>query len=198
MKTKGWDSTVSTFNLKAVEKKSVKDIHENLVVSGNYAESGHSATSSYINTNTLVDKRLSAHDVARYILEKTGTITTMKLQKLLYYCQAWSLVWDEKPLFKENIEAWANGPVIREIYNNHKGRFKVSSWELGSVSKINQTQKETIDGVLDFYGQRSSQWLSDLTHNEAPWQEARKGLSDEERGSNIISLASMNEYYSSL
>ncbi|MBD5559274.1 MAG: DUF4065 domain-containing protein [Clostridia bacterium] len=44
-------------------------------------------------------------------LEKTGPITTMKLQKLLYYAQVWSLVWDENELFPEKFEAWANGPV---------------------------------------------------------------------------------------
>ncbi len=57
------------------------------------------------------------NDVARYILElQGGEVSTMKLQKLMYYSQAWSLVWDEKPLFDAHIEAWANGPVIRELF----------------------------------------------------------------------------------
>ncbi|MDY6802276.1 MAG: DUF4065 domain-containing protein, partial [Cyanobacteriota bacterium] len=51
-------------------------------------------------------------DVAAYILKKLGPLSAMKLHKLLYYSQAWSLVWDEQPLFSERIEAWANGPVI--------------------------------------------------------------------------------------
>lgn len=42
-------------------------------------------------------------DVAAYILQKHGRMTTMKLQKLVYYSQAWSLVWDEKPLFQERM-----------------------------------------------------------------------------------------------
>ena len=70
----------------------------------------------------------SAHDVAAFILKESGPMTAMKLQKLVYYCQAWSLVWDEKPLFKEKIEAWANGPVVRALYEKHRGKFKVSSW----------------------------------------------------------------------
>ena len=41
----------------------------------------------------------SVFDVAKYILHKLGTVTTWKLQKLVYYCQAWSLVWDDEPLF---------------------------------------------------------------------------------------------------
>ena len=63
---------------------------------------------------------VSVYDVAQYILGKIGPLTTMKLQKLLYYSQAWSLVWDDKPLFAEEFEAWANGPVCRELYNMHK------------------------------------------------------------------------------
>lgn len=56
-------------------------------------------------------------DVAKYILSKTGTIPAMKLQKLVYYSQAWALVWDEKPLFTAPIQAWANGPVCPRLCN---------------------------------------------------------------------------------
>jgi uncharacterized phage-associated protein len=141
---------------------------------------------------------VSVHDVVAYILEKQGEMTTMKLQKLVYYCQAWSLVWDEKPLFKENIEAWANGPVVRELYVHHRGKFKVKVWKLGNILNLSRTQKETIDAVLKYYGNKSSQWLSDLTHNELPWKEARRGLSHDECGFKKISLQSMHEYYESL
>ena len=66
----------------------------------------------------------NVNDVARYILERQGeNLSTMKLQKLVYYAQAWSLVWDEKPLFSSRFEAWANGPVCRELYNQHRGHF---------------------------------------------------------------------------
>lgn len=65
----------------------------------------------------------NVNDVAAYILEKSNTMSTMKLQKLVYYCQTWSLVWDEKPLFDSRIEAWANEPVTVELFKEHKGRF---------------------------------------------------------------------------
>ncbi len=55
----------------------------------------------------------SAHDVGKYVLEKRGSMTTWKLQKLVYYSKAWHLVWEGEPLFPEHIEAWANGPVVR-------------------------------------------------------------------------------------
>jgi uncharacterized phage-associated protein len=66
----------------------------------------------------------SVLDVAAYIVQKLGPLTAMKLQKLVYYSQAWSLVWDEKPLFRERVEAWANGPVVRRLFEVHKGQFK--------------------------------------------------------------------------
>lgn len=49
----------------------------------------------------------SIFDVAAYVLDKLGVMTTMKLEKLCYYSQAWSLVWDERRLFPERFEAWA-------------------------------------------------------------------------------------------
>jgi len=58
----------------------------------------------------------SCFDVAKYILEKKKQMTAMKLQKLVYYSQAWSLVWDEKPLFDEPVEAWINGPMVPALY----------------------------------------------------------------------------------
>lgn len=140
---------------------------------------------------------VSVHDVAAYILKKEGPMTAMKLQKLIYYCQAWSLVWDEAPLFRSRIEAWANGPVVPDLYARHRGMFKVSEWD-GNPASLNQKQKDTIDGVLKFYGDKPSQWLSDLTHQEDPWRQARAGCHPNERGCNIITHAAMAEYYSSL
>lgn len=141
---------------------------------------------------------VTVHDVASCILEMQGRMTTMKLQKLVYYTQAWSLVWDEKPLFEEKIEAWSNGPVVRELYERHKGQFEVSRWHYGDSSKLSQKQKASIKAVIDFYGRKSSQWLSDLTHMEEPWKNARKGLAPGQRGFSEITLDSMMEYYSSL
>ena len=141
---------------------------------------------------------ISALDVAAYILNKLGQMTTMKLQKLIYYCQAWSLVWDEKPLFKEDIEAWAYGPVVRELFNYHRGQFLISSVLTGNPDLLDDQQKETIDAVLDYYGNMSSQWLSDLTHMEDPWKSTRMSTSELERGNRIIPHDLLAYYYYSL
>lgn len=140
----------------------------------------------------------SVHDVASYILKRHGPISAMKLQKLAYYCQAWSLVWDEKPLFLARIEAWVNGPVIPALYSKHKGKFEINQWPWGNCACLNRDQTETIDAVIGFYGPKTAQWLSDLTHREKPWRDARAGLEDGDRGAREISLSSLHEYYSSL
>ena len=139
-------------------------------------------------------------DVAKCILQKMkGSITTMKLQKLVYYCQAWALVWDEEPMFPEHIEAWANGPVCPALYDHHKGMFRISDKDLvGDPSTLSQKNLDTIDSVIEFYGGRSSQYLSDLTHLEDPWKIARVGCTPGERCSVEITHASMAEYYQGL
>jgi uncharacterized phage-associated protein len=138
------------------------------------------------------------HDVAQYILERYGEMTAWKLQKLVYYSQAWSLVWDERPLFNERIEAWANGPVIPALYEFHRGSFLVKKIANGNPKALDEDAGDTIDAVLDHYGDRSSQWLSDLTHRETPWCDARQGLADGERGNAEISHGAMADYYGGL
>jgi uncharacterized phage-associated protein len=140
----------------------------------------------------------SVHDVAAYILQKYGTVSAMKLQKLVYYSQAWSLVWEERPIFDEQIQAWANGPVIPELYVKHRGQFQVEKWPWGDPEGLCKDDKETVDAVLKFYGDKTAQWLSDLTHREDPWQDARVGVAPGDWCANEISCASMHEYYSSL
>lgn len=140
----------------------------------------------------------SVNDVAQYILSKTGQISTWKLQKLVYYSQAWSLVFDEKPLFDERIEAWANGPVCPSLYECHRGSFYITKIRGGTPGNLDDDARETIDKVIEFYGGFSGQKLSDLTHMESPWKNARGDLSPSDRGSNEITLESMAEYYGSL
>lgn len=138
-------------------------------------------------------------DTARYILEKCGTLSTMKLQKLCYYAQAWSLVWDDQPLFNEEFEAWRNGPVCNELFQATKGQFSVNAEdESGDSSNLTDNQKDTIDKVLETYGDKSAQWLSQLTHIEDPWNEARKDVPEDWGTNFIITKESMAIYYGGL
>lgn len=150
-------------------------------------------------------------DVAAYILGKKGEMTAWKLQKLVYYSQAWSLVWDQRPLFAERIEAWANGPVSPDLYKVHKGKFKISTIDTatkffgltvlesnGDPAKLDSLARETVDAVLDYYGDMHPQELSDLTHSERPWLDARGDLPPGAPCQTEITHAAMAEYYEAL
>ena len=143
---------------------------------------------------------MKVNNVARYILEhKGGHMSTMKLQKLVYYTQAWSLVWDEKPLFDSRIEAWANGPIIPDLYDQHRGLFAATIDTFPEDSgKLNEDEKDTIDVVLGAYGHLNGQQLSDLSHSERPWREARKGVEDGASSTNEVSKEVMQEFYSAM
>jgi uncharacterized phage-associated protein len=140
-------------------------------------------------------------DVAAYILTKIGPITAMKLQKLCYYAQAWHLAWEDQQLFDSRIEAWANGPVIPELYRQHRGRLHLSPGDIaGDPARLAGAEQESIDLVLDFYGEMTAHHLCVLTHREDPWRQARAEarLSPMERGAAEIPSGAMHEYFRSL
>ncbi len=139
----------------------------------------------------------NVRDVAQYVLNRTGKITTWKLQKLVYYAQAWHLVWEEESLFDEEIQAWANGPVCPDLYRYHKGNFHIQKIRGADSNALSSDERESVDAVLDHYAEFTGQQLSDLTHQELPWCRARKGLPSSERGERVISHESMSEYYGS-
>ncbi|WP_126421791.1 Panacea domain-containing protein [Asticcacaulis excentricus] len=144
-------------------------------------------------------------DVAKYVLRLAAEkgepeMTTWKLQKLVYYSQAWSLVWDDQPIFEEQIQAWANGPVCPDLYQRHKGQFKITanSLDAGDHRALTKAERETVEAVVRRYGKKTAHYLSELTHQEAPWKRARKGVKDGERSEKPISHADMAEYYGGL
>ncbi len=145
---------------------------------------------------------VSVLDVAAYILENSPEkrITTWKLQKLCYYAQAWSLVWDEEPLFEEEIQAWANGPVVPKLYYEHQGKFRVSEMPAGDSARLDAEQRDTVDAVLRDYGTMKGASLSALTHRERPWRRTRRRakLDIGERGSVPIPHETMHDYYNEL
>lgn len=138
-------------------------------------------------------------DTAKYILDKCGTMSTMKLQKLCYYAQAWSLVWDDAPLFDEDFQAWANGPVCSKLFFKTQGKYSVKAEdETGGEGNLSAEQKYTIDKVVEYYGEHDAQWLSQLTHMEDPWIQARAGMPAGAGCENVITKESMAMYYGGL
>lgn len=117
-------------------------------------------------------------------------MTPMKLQKLLYYCQAWHLVCEGARLFNEDMEAWPHGPVVRSVYVQHAGtRNRVTSWPSGSSASVAGASAELIKAVLAQYGSLTAAQLRNLSHSEAPWDDAHA------TGSKIIADSAMREFY---
>jgi len=141
-------------------------------------------------------------DVAKYIVDKVGEIDVWKLQKLIYYCQAWSLVWDESPLFYDRIEAWANGPVCPTLRNRHEDMYAVNSatpiWDDANPDALTESERETIDVVLRDYNEMPNYELRELTHLEEPWNKAREGVPLMEPCTNEITPGMMRLYYGAL
>ena len=143
---------------------------------------------------------VSIFDTAKYILEKKGQMTTWKLQKLCYYAQAWVLAWSGKPLFAEDFQAWANGPVCRELFDEHEGKHLIEHKDLtkGNSSKIIGNDLECINTILEHYGDKEPWWLREQTHSEYPWINARKGSGESERSDVIISKDDIGQFYGGL
>lgn len=141
----------------------------------------------------------TANDVAAYVMTRLkGGCDTMKLQKLLYYCQGWSLAWDGEPLFNDPIQAWANGPVVYSVFEKHRGRFRVTRWLDGDPDALTHDQRDTVDAVVGYYGRFTGQQLSDMTHSERPWLEARDGLPVGARSNKPLDLDTMQDFFGDL
>jgi uncharacterized phage-associated protein len=149
-----------------------------------------------------------------YCIKNEIPINHLKLQKILYYTQAWHLVYFDKfPIFQETPQAWVNGPVYRSVYEQFKGKGKYDNFELQEQyrDKIDEffsrakeklllepEQWKFIDAILTNYALMSHEKLVMLTHSERPWNEAREGLGLFDYSENQISLESMYNYYSKL
>ncbi len=147
--------------------------------------------------------KISALNIAEYFIDKskkqTRVITNKKLQKLVYYAQAWSLVLRDKPLFEEKVEAWVHGPAVKSIYLKYKNfGFSNITKEIDTalINKLSTEEKSFLDNVWSVYGGFDADYLEMLTHSEQPWQIAREGLQSTENSENEISLQSMKEFYS--
>ena len=138
----------------------------------------------------------SVHDVTAHILQRCGPITSMKMHKLLYFAQAWSMARNGTPLFPERIEAWRDGPAVPEVFRHHAGKKTLTEWPLGNASYVSQTGAAVIALVLSIYGHQTGDELRHLSHRESPWMEVRRGLLPYEKCSEEITLDLVANCYS--
>jgi len=127
--------------------------------------------------------------------EAGDTITHLKLQKLLYYAQAWHLANTGEPLFDEEIQAWTHGPVVPSVWR----AYREKRWEplelVDRLPDLNKYTQNYLDRVFQVYGGFTAKRLELMTHNEDPWKEARGDLPLEASCQNVISHDTMRRYY---
>lgn len=143
-----------------------------------------------------------AKDVAKWFLcnidrEAGASITHLKLQKLLYYAQAWYIVLSDtgKPLFNERIEAWTHGPVVRDVYYEYcdKGYDNIPMPE--ECIEVDGETEEILNEVLRVYGKFDAKYLEELTHQEMPWKITRGDLPLEARCDKEITIDIIKDFY---
>jgi uncharacterized phage-associated protein len=144
-------------------------------------------------------------DVARYLIhlatpsenEDADCLSHLRLQKLLYYVQAWHLAARNKPLFPGRIEAWTHGPVVEEVYYEfkHYGYQSIPPQQGAEAASLSQQDKTFIQSVWEAYKRFSASALRDKTHREAPWRDARGDLGPNDRSDAEISHDAMRRFF---
>ena len=142
----------------------------------------------------------SAQTVANHFVElhRAGDgISNLKLQKLLYYAQAWHLALYDEPLFRDRIEAWVHGPVVPPVF----GAFKHNGWQpiystVGSAVLPDRFEPHLTE-VVKVYGGFTATELERMTHQESPWKEARGGIPNHRPSQAVITHAAMQRFYGS-
>lgn len=138
----------------------------------------------------------NVYDIAKYIINFTITelekpISNLKLQKILYYVQGYSLKKLSYPAFDAEIENWPYGPVVPEVYfeyNSFRGNNidMVSNFDLDELELPGELKK-LIKRVSKKCSTISAFALVNKTHSEAPWSNTKQN--------NIISNAIMSNYF---
>ena len=170
--------------------------------------------------NTEMMKTVDISDFARFLglsmLSQGISVSPLKLQKILYYQQAWHMVFfgRENQLFSEAPEAWVNGPVYPGIYRQYRNcvpnmcdhlkekDFGVQPSDvLATLEKIaaslelSKKELDLFESVMRLYGSKTQNQLILVTHSEQPWCEAREGLLPYQASNRTISLDTMYAYY---
>ena len=141
------------------------------------------------NINTVADF------IIRYCHDHGDLVTPLKLQKLLYYSQAWHLSLNDTPLFDEEIEAWIHGPANMDIFKRFEHLSYRAIDENPELPKLPLRTKKHLIETLRAYVRYSAIELDTMTHSEDPWKSARTGLPQDAPSRNIIDKQLMRSYY---
>lgn len=138
-------------------------------------------------------------DISQWFLNKEK-MQHKKIQKLCYYAQAWHYTLYKSALFDGDFEAWAHGPVNRQLWNELKkfGYEEIGNNILNNTKTIDKDTQDFLGIVWNTYGEFDGWQLESLTHSESPWINARGNLSELQRCTNIISADDMIKCYSEM
>ncbi len=146
----------------------------------------------------------SAIDVARCLVrlaagdEEPDYLTPLRLQKLLYYVQAWSLAQRNRPLFEEPVEASADGPEVRDVRRALPGSGPILPEMVGEDAvELDDEDIDFISRVWESYKGYSAWSPREMTRQESPWLEARESGGSEVPAGREISHESMKSYFTS-
>lgn len=140
----------------------------------------------------------SITDVAAFILNRTGTITTMQLHKLAYYAQAAHIVaHGGAPLFPEDFYAWRGGPVAPTLFALHRNLFLIRPGELpyGDPDRLTDEDKGLIMRVCTLMGNMTGAELGERVCSEDPWLHARGNKKAHDPSNTLIPKITMGVYY---
>ena len=130
-----------------------------------------------------------AHDgreIANFVLDlchaKGRKVSNLSLQKIVYFCHVWSLVNLNKPLIKQQFEAWEYGPVLPYLYREFKifdrSPIETRATKLDPVTGGNrivdydfdEATRHLVASVVDFYSRVTAGDLVELSHAKGgPW-----------------------------
>jgi uncharacterized phage-associated protein len=100
----------------------------------------------------------------------------LKLQKLVYYVQAWHVTALGRPLFEDRIEAWDHGPVVSTLWNSHRGYRYVSLDQVAAdapaSADLSVDSTAILEAVCSFYGRHRGWALRNMSHDDRPWADA--------------------------
>ena len=139
-------------------------------------------------------KVYDALTIAKWIINKIHP-EPLKLQKLLYLAQGYSYAFYDRPLFKEEIEGWVHGPVVRNVYNMFSS-YQYNCIDINyEVEELDKEAEDVLNYVINNFAKYDSKYLEKLSHEQEPWIMARSGLDPDERSDKTISKESISNYF---
>lgn len=113
-----------------------------------------------------MDRKLRT--ICKRIMQVTGhEVGNLRIQKLLYFIQAYTLVKFGCPAFEAEIEAWPYGPVVPEVYFAYKNNYFLDSLE--AEIQLDSGVEEAIVTIVNAFRDWKDFQLVDLTHSYETW-----------------------------